>query len=160
MEKNLGATPSGTTDEVIKSYVDGLWTRPAIAYVATGEATSSATYVDLTTTTDTVTITVPASGIILLTISAQILIGASAAAAVSFAMSGANTAAAGVTPPDDSLALSLRNSTAGTSVAVGQVGITFPLTGLTAGSTTFKLKYKSASGSCTFSFRRLTAVPL
>lgn len=135
---------------------------PQQAYVATNEATSSATYADLTTTTDTVTVTVGASGIVLLTLAAWLTSNSASAsnATVSFAMSGANTTYSGVTPPDDSLALGGRaTGTSGQFIVDGSVVI--PLIGLTAGSTTFKMKYKSSgANSVQFQYRRITAIPL
>lgn len=125
------------------------------AVVATSESTSSTSYVDLTTATDTVTTTIGASGKALVILSANLWnSGASQASFMSFAMSGANTAAA-----DDSLAIMQRTQAVGQTFA-GAVSGVFLLTGLTAGSTTFKAKYRSGSSSTSnFQYRRIAVIP-
>ncbi len=115
---------------------------PSTATVATSETTASGTYADLTTVTDTVTVTVPASGMVLVSISADSSAGGYF---VSYALSGANTRAA-----DDAHSFNSVNS--GNNI----MGIAFLETGLSAGSTTFKMKYKSG----TFANRRITVTPL
>lgn len=138
---NTWATPPATTT-------------PTQAIVPAGESTSSASYVDLTTTTDTVTMTVPSSGAVMVCLYAQV--GGNTAGAqgyMSFAMSGNNTAAA-----SDDTAIMVRYS--GSSVAMGWIGSPFVLTGLTPGSTTFKAKYRAAGGTATFTSRRIAVIPL
>lgn len=111
------------------------------AYVAANESTSAGSYVDLTTTTDSVTVTVPASGIVLVSIYACIAYAYNGY--VSYALSGANTRAA-------------NNNRALYHYAGGaqHCGATFLETGLTPGSTTFKMKYWSDNGS-SFQYRRI-----
>jgi hypothetical protein len=41
-----------------------------------------------------------------------------------------------------------------------RIGITTVLTGLTAGSTTFKMQYRQAATSCTFSNREISVEPV
>lgn len=153
MEANLGVSPSGTTDEVVKSYVDSfLGNRAAAAYVATSEATSSTTYTDLTTTTDTVTATVGASGMALVMISVGSLNFSAnpSSGLISFAMSGANVVSA-----SDGESAQAGNTTNGISP-----NLQILLTGLTAGSTTFKMKYRATAGTVNFINRRIAVIPL
>jgi CRP-like cAMP-binding protein len=91
-----------------------------------------------------VTVTIGANGLAMVLFSATAF---STQTYVSFAMSGANTQAASDT--NASIA-------AGTS----RQGAPILLTGLTAGSTTFKLKYRVASGTGTFLDRRIAVIPL
>jgi hypothetical protein len=118
--------------------------------VAANESTTSTTYTDLTTTTDTVTVTIGASGKAMVTIVALIFSsGTIGDNYVSFAVSGATTTAAA-----DTKSISNRN-TAGVSV-----GGTFIVTGLTAGSTTFKMKYRTSAGTGNYLNRNIGVVPL
>lgn len=128
----------------------------ATAAVATNEGTTSTSYADLATTTDQVTVTIGASGKALVILQAILshdtIWGISW---VGFAASGANTIAA------SDLNAAVYQSPAAS--VRGNGAITVPLTGLTAGSTTFKMKYKrdAASGGTSFySNRRITVVPL
>lgn len=123
------------------------------AYVAAAEGINSGTYADLTTTTDSATITVGPSGIVLVMLYTKISVSANGAQGyMSFQASGANTITA-----DDINAIMARWS--GASIAAW-IGATIPLTGLTAGSTTFKAKYKSAGGTATFTDRRIGVLAL
>jgi hypothetical protein len=124
-------------------------TSAVTATVATSETTTSATYVDLTTTTDSVTLNVPSSGMVLVALYAALTNSAANYSNVGFALSGANTVAAA-----DTMALSFN----GTSFLVASA--VFQLTGLTPGSTTFKMKYDVTSGTGTFKNRRISVTPL
>jgi len=121
-------------------------------YVAADETTASTSYTNLTTTTDSVTATIGVNGLALVSFSTTIYPAAPGNAYCSFSMSGANTASA-----DDTKTLINSNA----NIAF-QAGISVLLIGLTAGSTTFKLMYKSSSGSvtCHFSQRRMSVIPL
>jgi len=121
-------------------------------YVAADETTASTSYTNLTTTTDSVTATIGVNGLALVSFSTTIYPAAPGNAYCSFSMSGANTASA-----DDTKTIINGN----TNIAF-QAGISVLLIGLTAGSTTFKLMYKSSSGSvtCHFSQRRMSVIPL
>lgn len=154
MEANLGVSPSGTTDEVVKSYVDSfLGNRAATAYVATSETTTSTSFTDLATTTDTVTVTVGASGVALVILYSSITCPGYFGA-MGYAASGANTVAATTTK-------SLIVDDAAATTALG-ASATFLEVGLSPGSTTFKAKYCSGNSSATQTFvnRRISVVPL
>ena len=127
--------------------------------VMTSESTSSTSFTDLTTTTDSVTVTVPASGIVMVSLSAEVFGAGSGSsfqeAYVGFALSGANTASASQTQ-----AFAIQNDY-GNSLVGKTWGCSYLLTNLTAGSTTFKMKYQSTSGtSSTFSNRQINVVPI
>jgi hypothetical protein len=128
------------------------------ATVATSETTTSTTYTDLATTTDSVTATIGANGLALVLIqSFGSNSTANAKIYISFATSGSNTIAA-----SDTMCLYLQMYAANAEI---QGGVPLLLTGLTAGSTTFKLKYRvdtggSGSGTGTFKNRRIGVVPL
>lgn len=123
------------------------------ASVATQENTSSTSYVDLATTTDTVTATIGASGKALVFLSADINNSSSAAGYMSFAMSGANTAAA-----SDAMAIMARAFVSSGNFT-NTVGVPLLLTGLSAGSTVFKAKYRASSGTAQFQYRRIAVIP-
>ena len=126
----------------------------ATATVATAESTSSASYTDLTTVTDTVTVNIGSGGSALVMINAAIQPSATNGEGhLSFAISGASTVAA-----SDAVGVQYN---AYTATASNRMGNTFLMTGLTPGSTTFKMKYfRGGSGSVTFSTRRISVVPL
>lgn len=122
--------------------------------VVTQETTTSTGWVDLTTTTDTVTVTIGPSG------AAQVNVysnmgnnTANGRAYMSFAASGANTIAA-----DISLSVGYTAPASSSAVLVG-LGNTFFFSGLTPGSTTFKMKYSVTSGTGSFGNRRLWVQP-
>lgn len=122
----------------------------AAATVATSETTASTSYADLTTTTDTVTVTIGNSGmalVLLQTLSSN----TGGANYAGFAISGASTVAA-----SDTYAIIHSGHASGVQT---QTGSTFLVTGLTAGSTTFKMKYKASAGTSTFANRRIAVVP-
>lgn len=122
---------------------------PVVDAVATSQTTTSTSYTDLTTSGPAVTVTVPASGQIIVVINSDIANTNVTTTRIGFALSGANTASAA-----DTSALRYEDSAnlVNTTVAV------IPVTGLTPGSTTVTLKYKVASGTGTFSNRRLTVL--
>lgn len=126
----------------------------ATALVATSESTTSTSYADLTTTTDTVTVTIGASGLALVILSAGWGSTVGGTAYMSYVVSGANTIAV-----TDAKSIIFQAQVVAT--ILGGLGATFLETGLTAGSTTFKAKYKAPAGtSQTFSNRRITVIPL
>lgn len=126
--------------------------------VSTSQTTTSTSYADLATATDTVTVTVGANGLALVNIASFIANNtANAKCYVGIAISGASTFAA-------SDAYSLEFQCYAANAEERQAG-SFLYTGLTPGSTTFKMKYKVAtggggSGTGTFADRRITVVPL
>lgn len=125
----------------------------ATATVATSENTASTTYADLATTTDTVTVTIGANLKALVFISAKLNNDTSAAATFAgFAASGANTIAAA-----DARSLNARLSAGAPDI---QATWMYLATGLTAGSTTFKMKYRVTAGTGTISNRSIVVIPL
>lgn len=126
---------------------------PATATVSTSEATTSTSFTDLTTTTDSVTVTIGSSGMALVTIS-HTDTASQGAGHVSYAISGANTASA-----TDTKAA----RTGWWVVASGTFPASFSFleTGLAAGSTTFKMKYRTTDGSShSFSSRSISVIPI
>lgn len=126
-----------------------LATGASAAYVATSETTASTSFTDLATVTDTVTVTVGANGLLLISIYAWSSNSGANSNGIGFTLSGANTAAGA----DDYSLFWIGTNTNG-------YGATFLVTGLVAGSTTVKMKYKVSAGTGTFSRRRIAAVPL
>lgn len=141
----------GEMNNALKAAVTTMVDGATGAAVATAETTSSASYVDLTTTTDTVTVTIGDSGIAIVFIQAQHA-NTGGYNLTSFAISGATTRAA-----DDTTCIQAAGHASGVQV---QVGNAYVVTGLTAGSTTFKMKYKVISGTGTFANRRIAVIPL
>ena len=124
------------------------------AFVSTSETTTSTSYASLATTTDAATVTIGANGLALVSIFSRLLLGVASGEQcfVGFAISGATTQAA-----TDTLALQYQPWTAS---AFGQYGATFLVTGLSAGSNTFSMKYRVTSNTGTFLNRRIAVVPL
>lgn len=123
------------------------------AVVTTGEATSSTSYTDLATTTDTVTVTVGTNAKALVILSAAPVSNTSGTLSyISFAASGANTIAS-----SDTRALYVG---ALTGLSQGQGSWGYMATGLTPGSTTFKMKYRVSGGSTTFSNRYISVITI
>jgi hypothetical protein len=122
----------------------------ATAYVSASETTTqTVTWSDLTTTTDSVTVTVGASGLALVSISAIILNSSTTSSLMSFTVSGATTRA-----------VSGQEIIRSSGTVSMQFGGTFLVTGLTAGSNTFKAKYLVTGGTGTYSSRVINVVPL
>ena len=124
----------------------------ATANVYAFESTSSTSGADLTTTTDTVTVNVGASGIVLVFYSALAWSSLSGGAAdVSFAASGANAVPA----------FNVNSFGRASGVNAFTAANTTLLTGLSPGSTTFKMKYRAQNGgTATFMHRAISVVPL
>ena len=124
--------------------------------VATSATTSSTTYTTVLTPASpgpAVTLTVPASGRVLVEITAGMSDSNNGQSCfTSFAMSGANTQATAA----DANAAALGGN------AFQRASASSVLTGLNPGSATFTAQYKWSSGSatCTFSNRALWAIPL
>lgn len=140
----------GTMNNSIKAALNTLVGGAGTAYVATSETTTSTSYADLTTTTDSVTATVGNSGAVIVFLKAQFQNSGAAYCYCSVALSGANTVAA-----SDTYSL-----IAQPNAIYIQYGIPIFLTGLTAGSTTFKMKYRVSAGTGTWLYRRITVIPL
>mgnify|MGYP000874351120 FL=1 len=141
----------GEMNNALKSALTTIVNGAATAAVATAESTSSSSYVDLTTTTDTVTVTIGNSGMAIVLIQAQHA-NTGGYNLTSFTISGSTTRAA-----DDTTCIQAAGHASGVQV---QVGNAYLVTGLTAGSNTFKMKYKVISGTGTFANRRIAVIPL
>jgi hypothetical protein len=99
-----------------------------------------------------VTLDVPASGRVLVSVTAGIATSTgSGSGFMSFTMTGANDLPA---PTDDSTALNQVGNN------FQKASATFVLSGLAPGSTTFTAVYRTDAGSATFRFRSLWAIPL
>lgn len=134
---------------------DKLSSAAKVGTVLTQETTTSTSYVDLTTTTDTVTVTIGANGLAWINVSVQTFTNTNSQQTfTSFAASGANTIAAADT---FAMIYGLPTTGAGESLSAS-FGRLF--TGLTPGSTTFKMKYRTSSGTATFANRSITVIPL
>lgn len=121
-------------------------TPTANAKVTTSEATTSASFTDLSTAGPAAAYTVPASGKVKVTLSALIEAGAGTSAWMGVDLSGANTVAAN------------QNEAMGSPLAAKvKASSVFILTGLTPGATTFTAKYRVDDGtsSSSFSQRRI-----
>lgn len=128
------------------------------AVVPTSETTASTSYTDLATTTDTCTVTIGVNGFAFVSLMARMANNTNDAKCyVSVNISGNSTVAA-----TDINSLMFQSVAAN---QVGQMGTAFLVTGLTAGSTTFKMKYRvedggSGAGTGTWINRRIAVVPL
>ena len=136
------------SQKAVKTYVDGKAPTANSAYVFTDQGTTSTSYTDLSTVVST-SVTVGATGILVVTWS----LGAYNASAVmnsSVALSGANTQAA-----SDNWCTDSRSAT----YSYGQ-SMTKVFTGLTPGSTTVTMKFKTSSGTANFFNKLLNVVAL
>ena len=118
--------------------------------VATAQTTTSTSFADLATAGPTVTVTVGASGKVALHLASRIAnSSADTDCYVGVDISGASTVAA----------TSLLIASAGAGKIL-RFGCTTIITGLSAGSTTFKMQYAVAAGTGTFEARELTVAPV
>lgn len=124
---------------------------PATATVATSETTTSTSYADLATTTDSVTVTIGANGLALIAFSCRLSNSSTSDNRVAVDISGASTVAAA---DAKSLALFTPNT------SLVSMSYCYLATGLTAGSTTFKMKYRVSAGTGTFLNRNISVIPL
>lgn len=120
------------------------------AVVLTSQTTTSTSYTDLATAGPSVTVTVNASGLVLVGSHLELYTSGANEARAAVTLSGANA----VSADDDQMCVA---NGSGTVQAKGGVRL---YTGLTAGSTTFKLQYRVSASTGTFLRRRLYAVPL
>lgn len=124
---------------------------PTSATILTSESTASLTYVDLTTPGPSVTVTC-----------GTIAIVAFAAACSNNTINCADLASVEVSGAS-SVAASDNWSTVVDGLPAGQsirIGMTHVFTGLTAGSNTFKMKYRAGSNTSTFTQREINVIPL
>jgi hypothetical protein len=123
------------------------------AAVNTAEATATQTYTDLATVTDTVTVVIGNNGKARVTLQARLYNNSAISESwASFAISGATTVAAA-----DTRALMYQ---AFANNSYGQIGGSWVVTGLTPGSTTFKMKYRVNGNTGTFENRQISVEPL
>jgi hypothetical protein len=126
-------------------------TAVASATVLTQQDTTSTSYTDLATAGPSVTLTTGTEALV--TISAVLGQGVDSGAVIysGVAVSGASTVAA-----SDNYSLFLNGDDFASSSGNVSLSTTFKLTGLTAGSNTFTMKYKTSSSTARFSNRHLT----
>lgn len=124
------------------------------AEIATSESRTSTSYGDLTTVGPSVTVIVPASGKVILILTAYSYNDtASKTAFMGFSSTGANTIAT-----TDSDALRNKASAGGQEMNMSFVKT---ITGLTPGSTVFTAKYKvNDAGTGVWANRKLTVIPV
>lgn len=123
----------------------------AVARVETSETTTSDSFTDMTTVGPAVTVTVPASGILVVNVSAQLgNDNSGGGASMTFELSGANTLAA-----SDAYSVGYFAQAAGAYERQTRRTV---LTGLTAGSTTITAKYRRANtGTAHVGLREISA---
>lgn len=143
----IGDQISATVTAKTLTDVEVPGTTGSAATVSTTETTTSTTYAFLTTTTDQVTVTIGANGLALVLIECGLFNSGANDSLVSVDVSGATTIAAADT----------RCIRQATTSAMG-LGGPFLITGLTAGSTTFKLKYRVAAGTGSFFNRNIAVI--
>lgn len=153
---NLNATSTALATAAsqifVSTGVNALAARvPTQASVATSEATSTTSYVDLTTPGPAVTVN---TGTIAIIFFASTMSSASSDTAqwASVTVSGASSVAA-----SDAWSIQKDGITGGNNV---RYGMTHIFTGLTAGSNTFTMKYKAGASASTFSNREIGVLPL
>ncbi|MEO5875528.1 MAG: hypothetical protein ABIS86_17060 [Streptosporangiaceae bacterium] len=122
----------------------------AVGVIATGQSTASATFVDLATVGPTAT---PATGVRALVVFGAAISNSTAGAGgrVSVALSGSNTQAAA-----DTNSFYAESGLAGDGFQGSWVTVFTPIT---AGTTTFTLKYRAVGGTATFANRAVSIIP-
>jgi hypothetical protein len=142
-----GESFTATDQNAVATAVNRLIDGAVEAYSAAEVSTSSSSYVDLAGT-DSVTVTIGPSGRAFVLLTGLLNNSTTSSAYMSFAMSGANTAAAS----DERAVGAQENLHYGSAY--------YLLKDLNPGSTTFELKHKSTGGTSTFEHRRITVIPL
>lgn len=125
----------------------GATLRASVAEVATEQTTTSASFTDLATVGPEVTVTTGTKALV--TISCYSRNSGASAQNASFAVSGATTVAASDTV-----------GTFGTGTTNIWQSRTYLITGLTAGSNTFTMKYNTGGGTATFGRRHINVIDL
>ena len=124
----------------------------ATATVATSETTTSASYTDLTTAGPAVTVTTGTRALVIIT--ARLSNSTSPQSAfASFAVSGATTVAA-----DDAYQLMVQAASGGMPIL--RMSSSVIITGLTAGSNTFTMKYKVSANTGTYEKRNIVVIDM
>jgi len=155
-----GQMASLNNDDKVYRYSGSAWVAvglpPASATdsIATSQSGNSATYADLATVGPTVTLTTGTKALVIVAarISADF---AGSGALVSFAVSGASTVAA-----TDTNSLNSYAQAAGTFLPIYRASVATLVTGLTAGSNTFTMKYKRINTSITYLDRTITVIDM
>lgn len=154
----LTASPTLTTATLSDPTLTGnvVWSgavlRAATATVATGQTTTTTSYTDLATAGPSVTLTTGTKALVI--ISTRMYVGAgSTDIYTSYAVSGATTIAA-----SDSTAIALGSS--GVNLPVVGASWASLLTGLTAGSNTFTMKYRVSGSTGTWDRRYITVIDM
>lgn len=125
---------------------------PTQATVATSQTTSSTSYGDLATVGPAVTVTTGTQAIVWAIVRSQHSAGGSGECSWSVAVSGATTVAASD---------NWRGLQSGVTAAnPNRFGVCHLFTGLTAGSNTFTIKYKTTGATATFQDRDIVVLPL
>jgi len=125
--------------------------RPDGDYISSSQTTTSATYTDLATAGPVITVTTGTRAIVW--ISAKLTHGTALGNAfMAYDVSGATTIAA-----DDAVAVA---HAPGVANGYQQAGIIILQGSLTSGSNTFTAKYRTNTGTATFTYRRLVVFPL
>jgi len=123
------------------------------AEVVTNQGTTSTSFTNLSTTGPSVTITTGTKALVSIRANCQ-ADGSARGAQASVEVSGATTLAAAEK-------YQVGNYHGGTSVEYVSAANTFLLTGLTAGSNTFTMKYRAENGGlCNFSNRQITVIDM
>jgi len=125
------------------------------AEVLTNQTTTSTSYTDLTTAGPAVTITTGTSVIVLITADLGDPSNTAGFIRASFAVSGATTRAA-----SDNEALIASGAAISTADPFGTYSRAVVITGLTAGSNVFTMKYKVSAGTASFQNRNIVIVAL
>lgn len=141
--------------KILQVYNGSAWVTlsPTGANILTQQSTASGTYVDLATAGPSVTINTGTSAIVSISTAMDTNAGGGNYGFISVAVSGATTIAAS----DDR---SARGRSQGVSQTETQ-SATFIITGLTSGSNTFKMQYRTTAGTTWFYANRyITVTPL
>ena len=126
--------------------------RSATATVATSETTTSTSYVDLATAGPAVTVTTGTKALVIITARLNNSTSPQSAFA-SFAVSGATTVAA-----DDAYQLMVQAASGGMPIL--RMSSSVIITGLTAGSNTFTMKYKVSANTGTYEKRNIVVIDM
>lgn len=124
---------------------------PSTATVTTSESTTTTSYTDLATAGPSITVTCGTIAMVWFAAS-QANNVADHACLTSVEVSGASSVTA-----SDNWAILSDGVTAGNFI---RYGMAHAFTGLTAGSNTFKMKYRAGSTTASFQFRELLVLPL
>lgn len=144
---------SPDTNNQLACQANGLYARvvpESSAVVSTSQTTTSASYVDLATVGPSVTVTTGTIAVVELS-AAFNSSSVNAQCFIAVAVSGATTRAA-----SDTEALYLASFAAS---VFQRAGVSVTLTGLTAGSNIFTLRYRVSAGTGTFADRRISVRP-